>query len=77
MLAAMEIVVELVLNIVGEILVEAVFEAFGWTLRQRWGRLILGTLGGFGGGLLWATVVTTAAPALATGRWVGWALSAS
>jgi hypothetical protein len=52
-----EIIIELLLQVVAEVLFEGVFEALGWLLRRRWGRLVSGVLLGFGGGLVWSAVV--------------------
>ena len=63
----MEIIIELLLQVVGEVLFEGVFEGLGWLLRRRWRRLVSGVLLGFGGGLVWSAVVGHAgAPVVAT-----------
>ena len=62
----MEVVVELLLEIVGEILLEGVFEGAGWMLQRRWGRLLFGLTLGALGGLLWSVAVTDALPLVAT-----------
>lgn len=63
----MEIIIELLLQVVGEVLFEGVFEGLGWLLRRRWGRVVSGVLLGFGGGLVWSAVLGHAgAPVVGT-----------
>lgn len=63
----MEIIIELLLQVVGEVLFEGVFEGLGWLLRRRWRRLVSGVLLGFGGGLVWSAIVGHAeAPVVGT-----------
>lgn len=63
----MELVVELVVQVFGEVLFEGLFELFGWVLRRRWGRLLLGVVVGSAGGLAWVALGHTGMPLVGSG----------
>lgn len=58
----MELAIELLL----QIFLEAGFEGGGWLLKRRWGRLAVGLAAGFFGGFVWSVLVETHAPVVAT-----------
>ncbi|HEX8804504.1 MAG TPA: hypothetical protein VF743_09930 [Acidimicrobiales bacterium] len=62
----MEFLVTLVVDVLGQVLVEAGLGAVGWLLAHRWGRVALGVLVGGGAGMIWSLTVAEAAPLLAT-----------
>ena len=53
------------IQIVVEFLAEVVFEAVGWTLSKRWGRLLLGCGLGLAGGFGYSLLVDDAVPVVA------------
>jgi hypothetical protein len=69
MLSTVELVLQValvVLEIVGEVLLEGAFEGLGWVLRRRWGRVAVGAVAGCLGGFLWSVAVNDELPLLAT-----------
>ena len=54
----MEFVIEIVVQVFGELL----FQGLGEALSRRWGKLVFGILLGFGGGWLWAALVSHDTP---------------
>ena len=67
----MELIVELVIQVVGEILFEGALEGLGWTLRRRWGRVTLAVIAGFTGGVVWSTAAGHDGPPLLATALVG------
>ena len=49
----MEFLIELVVQVVGELF----FQGIGEALSRRWGKLVFGLLLGFGGGWVWSALV--------------------
>jgi drug/metabolite transporter (DMT)-like permease len=66
MLSAVEILLEILFEVFGEVVLQGVFEGLGWTLRRRWGRIVVGVVLGCAGGFLWSVGVNDDLPLLAT-----------
>ena len=66
MLAGVEVLLEILLEVFGEIVLQGVFEGLGWVLRRRWGRIMIGAIVGAFDGFLWSVAVNDGLPLLAT-----------
>lgn len=66
MLSPVEFLLEIVFELFGEVVLQGFFEGLGWTMRRRWGRVVVWGVLGCAGGFLWSVGVNDDLPLLAT-----------